>query len=436
MADPYVTDQELLKLVQAARLPGDVAVRLGALLRAAGGGTGPAGPPGPTGATGATGPAGAGFADGDYGDISISGSVTALTVDNDVVTNAKMANMAESTIKGRAVGAGTGDPTDLTGAQAAAIIGAVTTSGLPFVFCYGYDGALTYDGTTTILGVVPSGNTYTLSRDVFATSLTIDSGVTIRANNFRIWCTGTLTNNGTIHNSGANANNATQGAGVSAQVFAATAAGGAGPNGANGQTGSNVASNPQFPNAATNSAALGGAIAGNGSNGPVMFRGGGGGGAATLRTGGTGGTVTIHSAAAGGPAFTALMRGVPDNASGRYTAGSGGGSGGGPAVGSGGGGGAGAGILFVIAQTIAGTGAFQANGGNGGIGNGNGTGTGGGGGGGGGGGVVVLAYCTRTGSTTTSVTGGTGGAGNSGGGAGGNGADGYVALFNLSGDGT
>lgn len=48
-----------------------------------------------------------------------SGDVTSVadgeqTIANDAVTNAKMANMAQSTLKGRAVGAGTGDPTDLS----------------------------------------------------------------------------------------------------------------------------------------------------------------------------------------------------------------------------------------------------------------------------------------------------------------------------------
>lgn len=46
----------------------------------------------------------------------------AATIANDAVTNAKAANMAQSTIKGRAVSAGTGDPTDLTAAQATAIL--------------------------------------------------------------------------------------------------------------------------------------------------------------------------------------------------------------------------------------------------------------------------------------------------------------------------
>jgi len=48
-------------------------------------------------------------------------------IDNDQVTNAKMANMAEATIKGRAVGAGTGDPTDLTATQATAVIASSST---------------------------------------------------------------------------------------------------------------------------------------------------------------------------------------------------------------------------------------------------------------------------------------------------------------------
>lgn len=44
---------------------------------------------------------------------------------DDSVTNAKLANMAQATIKGRASGAGTGDPTDLTATQATAILNAV-----------------------------------------------------------------------------------------------------------------------------------------------------------------------------------------------------------------------------------------------------------------------------------------------------------------------
>lgn len=44
------------------------------------------------------------------------------------VTNAMLADMAQSTIKGRATGAGTGSPQDLTGAQVVAITGAEVTA--------------------------------------------------------------------------------------------------------------------------------------------------------------------------------------------------------------------------------------------------------------------------------------------------------------------
>lgn len=43
-------------------------------------------------------------------------------VPNDSVTNAILANMAQATIKGRAAGAGTGDPTDLSATQARSIL--------------------------------------------------------------------------------------------------------------------------------------------------------------------------------------------------------------------------------------------------------------------------------------------------------------------------
>jgi hypothetical protein len=64
-----------------------------------------------------------GIADADYGDIVVSSSGTVWTIDSSSVTNAKLANMAQSTIKGRAASAGTGTPTDLSVAQVVAIIG-------------------------------------------------------------------------------------------------------------------------------------------------------------------------------------------------------------------------------------------------------------------------------------------------------------------------
>lgn len=64
--------------------------------------------------------------DGDKGDITVSASGATWTIDNDAVTNAKAANVPTSTIKGR-VTAATGDPEDLTTAQATTLIGVFTS---------------------------------------------------------------------------------------------------------------------------------------------------------------------------------------------------------------------------------------------------------------------------------------------------------------------
>lgn len=58
----------------------------------------------------------------------------AATIANDAVSNTKMANMAQSTIKGRAAGAGTGDPADLTADQTATILGGTNVGKREFIF--------------------------------------------------------------------------------------------------------------------------------------------------------------------------------------------------------------------------------------------------------------------------------------------------------------
>lgn len=56
------------------------------------------------------------------GDVTASAGDNSTTIAAGAVTNAKAADMAESTIKGRASGAGTGDPTDLTAQQARVVL--------------------------------------------------------------------------------------------------------------------------------------------------------------------------------------------------------------------------------------------------------------------------------------------------------------------------
>jgi hypothetical protein len=56
------------------------------------------------------------------GDVTAAEGSNATTIANDAVTNAKAANMAQATIKGRQSGGGTGDPEDLTAAQARTIL--------------------------------------------------------------------------------------------------------------------------------------------------------------------------------------------------------------------------------------------------------------------------------------------------------------------------
>ena len=85
---------------------------------------------------------------GTVGDITFNyNDVTPLisgTVDNDAITNAKLANMATATIKGRTT-AGTGDPEDLTPAQARTVIDVYSKSES--------DGLYWKDtGTTTLAG--------------------------------------------------------------------------------------------------------------------------------------------------------------------------------------------------------------------------------------------------------------------------------------------
>jgi len=267
------------------------------------------------------------------------------------------------------------------------------TEATPGIYGDGSDGDLTFDGTTTVLGMAPSFGAYTLTRDIYANNLTLSSSVTaIAANGFRIFVAGIFncTVSTTISCNGGNSNGVAAGAAAAANTLLG---GGAGGGGASGGTGS--------PGSAASNAALGGA----GGNGGAATGGGSGGGQ-------LGGSVTAPTAAQGGVphhAWTAIF-GAVIGGSGLvgYEGGGGGGAGNASSgTGTSGGGGGGGGVLVVAARVVtvanAVTLTLAASGGNGGPAT-AGTSTNCGGGGGGGGGAVILVYGQKNVSGTLTLT--------------------------------
>jgi len=125
---------------------------------------------------------------------------TELTIANDAVTNAKAANMAEATIKGRAAAAGTGDPTDLTATQVRTILNVA-------------DGATANAGTVTSVAVsgsdgieIDSGSPITgagtIALGVNAATLRSHINVADGANNYTLPVAGTTTIGGVKRNTG------------------------------------------------------------------------------------------------------------------------------------------------------------------------------------------------------------------------------------------
>lgn len=288
----------------------------------------------------------------------------------------------------------------------------------------GLEGALVFDGSSTVAGHAPSSGVYTLTRDIFPTSITVNAGVTVVTGGWGVFVRNTATINGRVHANGAD------GVTNSATAAQATPTGryGTGANGGGASSsGQNSGSAPGVPYTIGSSSNLAGDWGSeNGKNGNCTFRGGGSG--FYTNPAGNAGDVNVTPSVV--PTLEELIRGL-NRSNVTLTWGSGGGS----AYG-GGMGGAGGGCVVLICRTLAGSGSIEANGGNGS----NGAGTGGGGGGGGGGGIVVALYSTRTGTVTASANGGTGGLGIDNGPTigypGGNGAAGVVISFALSGDGT
>ena len=267
------------------------------------------------------------------------------------------------------------------------------TNRIPGIYGDGSDGLLTWDGSATILGLVPAANVYTLNRDIYMDSSTINSGVSIISNGFKIFCNGTLTNNGTIQWNG-NAGTALGVAGAEiSNVSSSFWTGASGSNGGNGNlgAGSNSSVSPTTP------------LGGRGGNGGLGSSGAGGNGLALSAVDPSKGTFKSIVQAS---TLSLFLNNVSTYGA---CGGGGAGGGGGDGVNKGGGGGSGAGVVGVYAYFIAGIGTISAIGGAGGsttLGN------TGGGGGGGGGFIVIISRSAISGAVagqTISVAGGAGG---------------------------
>jgi Carbohydrate binding domain len=233
------------------------------------------------------------------------------------------------------------------------------------------------------------GGGYRLSRDVFFTDLTVNSGVSLLTNGYRIFGSGTLTNNGTIQNNGLSG------------FMGSGAAGGPGMTVGPGGTGGNGRTTSASP---TNGGDVTPSLGGDGGNGANS---GGTGGNTTPPVGGSA-ILTTPDVAINGFVWVAASSSV-----GILSGGGGGGGGGGSALGAGdtgGGGGGGGGVVLICFGAIVNNGTISADGGRGGNAVSS-TGATVGGGGGGGGGEVRLIYNTMTGSGTVTKAAGAAGSG-------------------------
>jgi hypothetical protein len=248
------------------------------------------------------------------------------------------------------------------------------------------------DGTVTI------SSPTTLTRDMYYSSLTVNS--TLTTDGFRIYVSGTINGSGTI----------TFGTGNTGSGFFKVNLGGAGGTGRSNANG-NIGTTPTAANSiGTLTAAGAGGLGGQGSNGPA-----------------TGGTATavvqrfgiIASLTYLGLDFSLTGTFTPVTSSSAGAGGSGGGGTGGSAIGgTGGTGGNSGGTVWISAAIWAGTFVIAAPGNAGLTGSnftaGSGGAGGGGGGGGGNGGVTVTIYGTKTWSGSYSIAGGSGGGGGTG----------------------
>lgn len=273
------------------------------------------------------------------------------------------------------------------------------------------DGTATLNGSSVFgFASIIASNTYLLQRDAYLDSFTVNSGVTVTSNSYRIFAQTAVNNAGTLKNNGNPGGDATVGnAGYGASVIGV---GSLGPSGVGSVYG------PNLPGGTTKSS-----WGGNGGGG------GGGGG-----TAGAGGVASVAATRPLTPTFPQFPFDIVAGISSVVTGGAGGGHGavGGIGNNSAGGGGSGGGLVMIVSPTIINTGSIMAVGGKGGNGVYSGVNPpGGSGGGGGGGGAVFLFYRALTNTGTISAAGGVGGTATNGGGNGNAGSDGNIFLVQV-----
>ncbi len=287
-----------------------------------------------------------------------------------------------------------------------ALIGGNGAGGYPssmdgLLFGNGSDGALDFDGATTILGIAPVANVYTCGRLLNATTIRVRSGVTLDLTRCGVICAiGAISGDDStaiIRRVAPNGSNGTIGAGGAGAVI------------------SNIGAMPAFAQA--------GGDGGFGAT-PGTSTGAGGFTFADSLIKSDGGNGGAGTASAGGSSAATISRDVPGfakanpitycfpasgaSAANQYST-SGSGGGGGAAAGGGGGGSAGAVLIIRAGGGLIGGITLQCLGGNGGNGFSNGAANGGGGGGGSGGLLVFLRKNGAPASYAWSAAGGTGG---------------------------